>query len=31
MALTKEQEAWVGAYGQFPHVVNRFFTRRIKR
>ena len=31
MALTREQEAWVGAYGQFPHVVNRFFTRRIKK
>lgn len=31
MALTKEQEAWVGVYGEIPHVVNRFFTRRIKR
>ena len=31
MALTREQEAWVGVYGEIPHVVNRFFTRRIKR
>lgn len=31
MALTQEQEAMVGVYGQVPHVVNRFFTRRIKK
>lgn len=31
MALTQQQEAMVGVYGQLPHVVNRFFTRRIKR
>ncbi|MGL5122559.1 MAG: hypothetical protein ACRC6K_00115 [Fusobacteriaceae bacterium] len=31
MALTQQQEAWIGVYGQVPHVVNRFFTRRIKK
>ena len=31
MALTQQQEAMVGVYGQLPHVVNRFFTRRIKK
>lgn len=31
MALTQQQEAMVGVYGKLPHVVNRFFTRRIKR
>lgn len=31
MALTQQQEAWLGVYGQIPHVVNRFFTRRIKK
>ena len=31
MALTQQQEAWIGVYGKLPHVVNRFFTRRIKK
>ena len=31
MALTQQQEAMVGVYGKLPHVVNRFFTRRIRR
>lgn len=31
MALTQQQEAWIGVYGELPHVVNRFFTRRIKK
>ena len=31
MALTKQQEAFIGVYGKLPHVVNRFFTRRIKK
>lgn len=31
MALTKQQEEFIGVYGKLPHVVNRFFTRRIKK
>lgn len=31
MALTAQQQAFAGVYGKIPHVVNRFFTRRIKK
>lgn len=31
MALTEQQQAFAGVYGKIPHVVNRFFTRRIKK
>lgn len=31
MALTAQQEVFIGVYGKIPHVVNRFFTRRIKK
>lgn len=31
MALTVQQQAFIGVYGKIPHVVNRFFTRRIKK
>lgn len=31
MALTAQQQAFVGVYGKIPHVTNRFFTRRIKK
>jgi|GEM_PF-5238468 len=30
MALTQEQITFIGVYNEIPHVVNRFFTRRIK-
>ena len=31
MALTAQQQSFIGVYGKIPHVVNRFFTRRIKK
>lgn len=31
MALTTQQESFIGVFGKIPHVVNRFFTRRIKK